>query len=50
MSPLESSCPIIAGSEYSNIVEAQEKYLKAKFMIMAEDLKEEMNKSLKTYR
>jgi hypothetical protein len=47
MSLLEPSYPTTAGSEYSNIAEAQEKDPKTAFMSMIEVFKEEMNKSLK---
>lgn len=38
MSPLEPRSLTIAGSKYSNIIEAQEKDLKTTFMTMIEDL------------
>ena len=47
MSLLEPSYPTTAGTEYSNIAEAQEKDPKTAFMSMIEVFKEEMNKSLK---
>lgn len=40
------SYPIIAGNEYSDIMEAQEKDHKNKNMKMTQEFKEEMNKSL----
>jgi hypothetical protein len=50
VSPLEPSYPATAGSEYSNIAEAQEKDIKTAFMNMIEVFKDEMNKSpLKIY-
>lgn len=47
MSPLESSYPMISGSKYSNIAEAQEeKDLKDNYMKMTKVLKKKLNKSL----
>lgn len=45
MSILEFCCPTIVSLEYSNITEAQEKDLKANYMVKT--LKEEMPKSFK---
>jgi hypothetical protein len=44
MSLLESSNPTTAGSENSNVAEAQEKDLKTAFLNILELLKEEMSR------
>ena len=44
MSPLEPSNPTTAGSENSNVAEAQEKDLKTAFTTKIEILKEDINK------
>ena len=50
MPPLEPSYPTPVGPKYSNIGEAQEKYLKVNYVKMIEVLKEKINKSLKESR
>jgi hypothetical protein len=47
MSPYRPNNPAIAGPEYSNIAEAQEKALKTTFMNMTEVLKAKMNEPIK---
>lgn len=44
MPPLEPRYPTTAGPKYYNVAEAQEKDFTAKYMMMIEFLKEEINK------
>jgi hypothetical protein len=45
--PLKSKAPTISGPEYCNIAEGQDKDHKIVFMDMIENLREQVNKSLK---